>query len=181
MKKLSKNEWVAVGVSLVVIAVLVLFTTMFRIPEEAQVASVQDEVTTMPQENREAGTSTAANTPDSQAIAAGLKIEDVVVGTGAEAQSGRLVSVHYTGKFADGTVFDSSIPRGKPFEFPLGQGMVISGWEEGVKGMKVGGKRRLTIPPMMAYGPNDIKDPSGKVVIPGNSTLYFDVELIGVQ
>lgn len=172
MKKLSKNEWVAVSVSLVVIAFLVLFTTLFTRPRNTDLVS-QEQVTVMPQDS--------IDNNEPVASASALQVQDVVVGTGAEAVPGKMVAVHYTGTFQDGTVFDSSVSRGVPFEFPLGQGMVIAGWEEGVKGMKVGGKRRLTIPPQMGYGPQDIKDPSGKVVIPANSTLFFDVELVGVK
>lgn len=102
-------------------------------------------------------------------------ITDVVVGTGAEAGNGSTVSVQYTGRFEDGSVFDSSIPRGEPITFVLGQGRVIAGWEQGILGMKVGGKRQLVIPPELGYGPNDYGP------IPGGSTLYFDVELVNVQ
>lgn len=104
-----------------------------------------------------------------------LKIEDVVVGTGAEAVSGKEVTVNYTGKFVDGKVFDSSIPRGEPFTFTLGGGQVIKGWDIGVAGMKVGGKRILTIPSSLGYGPNTYGP------IPGGSTLIFEVELLGVK
>ncbi|MDO8914487.1 MAG: FKBP-type peptidyl-prolyl cis-trans isomerase [Coriobacteriia bacterium] len=100
----------------------------------------------------------------------------MVVGTGAEAVSGKTVSVHYTGWLTDGTKFDSSVDRGTPFEFQLGQGRVIRGWDEGVAGMKIGGKRKLTIPPEMGYGARG----SGSV-IPPNATLVFDVELLGVR
>ncbi len=104
-----------------------------------------------------------------------LKIVDSVVGTGAEAVNGKTVSVHYTGKLDNGTVFDSSVSRGVPFEFPLGAGMVIEGWELGISGMKVGGKRTLTIPPELGYGNRDMG------TIPPNSTLTFEVELLGVK
>ena len=115
------------------------------------------------------------NIQNNQATSTGLIIKDTVVGTGAEAKTGDLVTVNYTGKFADGTVFDSSIPRGQPFPFTLGAGDVIKGWDLGVAGMKVGGKRTLIIPSDLAYGPNDYHS------IPGGSTLYFDVELLGVE
>lgn len=104
-----------------------------------------------------------------------LKIEDIQVGTGAEAVAGKTVTVHYTGWLTDGTKFDSSVDRGEPFPFPLGAGRVIPGWEQGVTGMKVGGKRRLIIPPDLAYGPQ------GTGPIPPNATLIFDVELLDVQ
>ena len=105
-----------------------------------------------------------------------LKIEDVVVGTGAEAQKGKQVSVHYTGWLTDGTKFDSSKDRGQPFGFALGRGQVIQGWDDGVAGMKVGGKRKLTIPPELGYGPAGAGG-----VIPPNATLVFEVELLGVK
>ena len=105
-----------------------------------------------------------------------LVIEDVTVGSGAEAAPGRRVRVHYTGTLMDGTKFDSSRDRNEPFEFTLGRGEVIPGWDEGIRGMKVGGSRRLTIPSRMAYGP--ISPGAG---IPPNAALKFDVELLGVE
>jgi len=106
----------------------------------------------------------------------GLKVTDTKIGTGAQAVEGLAVAVHYTGRLADGTVFDSSVSRGKPFEFVLGKGMVIRGWDIGVQGMKVGGKRTLVIPPALAYG-----EAGAGGVIPPNATLTFDVELLAVQ
>jgi FKBP-type peptidyl-prolyl cis-trans isomerase FkpA len=108
--------------------------------------------------------------------ASGLKIEELAVGSGALAEKGRAVSVHYTGWLTDQTKFDSSLDRGQPFEFTLGQGQVIRGWDEGVEGMKVGGKRRLTIPPDLGYG-----ERGAGGVIPPNATLVFEVELLGVK
>ena len=108
----------------------------------------------------------------------GLIIEDITVGSGAEAVSGKHISVHYTGwLFNDGkqgAKFDSSKDRGQPFDFPLGAGHVIKGWDEGFAGMKVGGVRKLTIPPEMGYG---ARGAGG--VIPPNATLLFEVELLG--
>ena len=105
-----------------------------------------------------------------------LKIEDIKVGEGAAAKAGDLVSVHYTGWLTDGTKFDSSVDRGEPIEFPLGAGMVIAGWEQGLEGLKVGGKRKLTIPPELGYG-----EAGAAGVIPPNATLIFEVELMGVS
>lgn len=103
----------------------------------------------------------------------GLKYEELTVGDGAEATAGRTVTVHYTGWLTDGQKFDSSKDRNDPFAFVLGGGMVIKGWDEGVQGMKVGGVRRLTIPPQLGYG---VRGAGG--VIPPNATLIFEVELL---
>ncbi|HEY1182338.1 MAG TPA: FKBP-type peptidyl-prolyl cis-trans isomerase [Rhodocyclaceae bacterium] len=106
----------------------------------------------------------------------GLIIEEIVEGDGATAAAGQTVSVHYTGWLTDGTKFDSSKDRNEPFEFPLGKGWVIRGWDEGVQGMKVGGVRKLTIPADLGYG---ARGAGG--VIPPNATLVFEVELLGVR
>jgi FKBP-type peptidyl-prolyl cis-trans isomerase len=105
-----------------------------------------------------------------------LKVEDLVQGSGEEAVTGKKVSVHYTGTLTDGSKFDSSLDRGTPFDFPLGGGRVIKGWDQGVAGMKVGGKRRLTIPPELGYGERGFPP-----VIPPNSTLVFEIELLAVR
>ena len=110
------------------------------------------------------------------ALAAELKVTDVTVGTGAEARAGGTVVVHYTGWLMDGTKFDSSLDRGEPFSFPLGASRVIRGWDQGVEGMRVGGKRELIIPPELGYG---ARGAGG--VIPPNSTLRFEVELLRVS
>jgi peptidylprolyl isomerase len=108
--------------------------------------------------------------------ASGLKYEDLVVGTGASPKTGQTCSVHYTGWLTNGSKFDSSRDRGTPFTFQIGQGSVIKGWDEGVMGMKVGGKRKLWVPPALAYGADGYPP-----VIPPNSELVFEVELLGVQ
>jgi peptidylprolyl isomerase len=109
----------------------------------------------------------------------GLKYEDVQVGTGDSPGNGDTVVVHYTGTLEDGTKFDSSLDRGEPFKFPIGRGRVIQGWDEGVMTMKIGGKRKLTIPGNLAYGAQGITQ-GGKTIIPSNATLIFDVELLTI-
>ena len=106
----------------------------------------------------------------------GLIIEDVTIGEGPLATAGREVTVHYTGWLADGEKFDSSKDRDEPFRFPLGGGRVIKGWDEGVQGMKVGGTRKLTIPPALGYG---ARGAGG--IIPPHAILVFEVELLGVD
>ena len=106
----------------------------------------------------------------------GLQYWDIKVGTGAEAVNGKMVQVHYTGWLTSGKKFDSSVDRKEPFPFTLGAHEVIQGWDEGVKGMKVGGKRQLKIPPSLGYG---ARGAGG--VIPPNATLIFDVELLGIS
>ena len=105
-----------------------------------------------------------------------LNIEDIVVGGGEEAKDGNKVSVHYVGTLTDGTKFDSSRDRGDPFTFTLGAGEVIKGWDQGILGMKVGGTRKLTIPPELGYG-----EAGAGSDIPPNSTLIFEVELLSVE
>jgi peptidylprolyl isomerase len=111
----------------------------------------------------------------------GLQSEDVRVGTGAQPKTGQTCVMHYTGWLwengAKGKKFDSSVDRGQPFEFMLGRGMVIKGWDEGVATMKVGGKRNLLIPPQLGYGARG----AGNGLIPPNATLFFEVELLGIK
>lgn len=105
-----------------------------------------------------------------------LQIEDIATGSGKAVQPGDTVIIHYTGRLLDGTKFDSSYDRGTPFETQIGVGQVIAGWDQGVVGMKVGGKRRLTIPSSMAYGSTGVGG-----VIPPNAALIFEVELLQIK
>jgi FKBP-type peptidyl-prolyl cis-trans isomerase FkpA len=108
-------------------------------------------------------------------LASGLKYQDLTVGTGQEAKKGDNVDVDYTGWLKDGGKFDSSIDRGRPYTFRIGQSAVIKGWHEGIPGMKVGGKRKLMIPPDLAYGPDGFRD------IPPNATLIFEIDLVSID
>ncbi|RJQ33312.1 FKBP-type peptidyl-prolyl cis-trans isomerase [Candidatus Parcubacteria bacterium] len=130
------------------------------------------------QQNQQAATNTAASSTLGQ-----VQGQDVSVGTGAEAKAGDTVSVLYVGKLEDGTVFDSSAAHNnEPLKFVLGTNELIPGFQIGINGMKVGGERLLSIPPTLAYGDQEVKDPAtGKVVIPANSTILFDVKLVAVE
>ena len=142
-------------------------------------ACSQKEDKTMAAEQKPAAT--AQQTPSAASdkyvkTASGLSYLDITPGAGASPSPGRQVKVHYTGWLENGTKFDSSLDRGQPFVFPIGAGQVIPGWDEGVMSMKVGGKRKLIIPPQLGYGANGTGG-----VIPPNATLIFEVELLGVQ
>lgn len=115
------------------------------------------------------------NNQNSNTNIQGMKVETLKEGSGAEAKNGDNVTVHYTGTLADGKKFDSSVDRNAPFTFQLGQGRVIKGWDLGVAGMKVGEKRKLTIPAELAYGS------TGFLMIPANATLTFEVELLKIN
>jgi FKBP-type peptidyl-prolyl cis-trans isomerase len=121
-------------------------------------------------------TAPAPAAPAAPAADEKLVVVDVVVGKGAEAKAGDKVSVHYTGTLTDGKEFDSSRKHGKPFDFLLGRSQVIKGWDQGVAGMKIGGRRKLTIPPSLGYG---ARGAGG--LIPPNATLQFDIELLGIN
>ncbi len=164
MKKLSINEWVGVVVTLAVAGTMSYFA-FFTAEKSVEQTAVQPEAQQQNMQLQNISTT------------AGLEIYDVKVGDGAEAVPGKAVSVHYTGLLTNGKKFDSSVDRGQPFEFLLGAGQVIRGWDVGVAGMKVGGIRKLIISPELAYGANDV----GGGLIPANSTLLFEVQLLGVQ
>jgi|SRR5579872_1036191 len=159
MKNLNTRQKIAVAVSLVVVGFFFLYgqtiITFFQIGQlpNSQVVA----------------TSTSA-----QSVPA-VTIQDVQPGTGTVAETGDTVTVNYVGMFTNGQVFDSSIARNQPFTFTLGAGQVIPGWDQGLVGMKVGGKRILTVPPELGYGSTDYGP------IPANSTLVFQVELLSVQ
>ena len=117
-----------------------------------------------------------ADDPNTVETPSGLKYVELVKGEGREAHAGETAIVHYTGWLTNGTKFDSSVDRNQPFSFPLGRGRVIKGWDEGVEGMKIGSKRKLTIPPDLGYGSRGAGN-----VIPPNATLIFEVELLDLR
>lgn len=160
MKKLSKNEVIAIVVALVVITSFVVFGSMGLFSSSSPLS--------LNNLNMNISDSGSQQTPQ-------LLINDLVVGTGTEAVAGKHIVVNYKGTLIDGTEFDSSYSRGVPFDFDLGAGQVIAGWEQGFSGMKVGGKRKLVIPANLAYGERAIGP------IPANSTLIFEVELLEVK
>jgi FKBP-type peptidyl-prolyl cis-trans isomerase len=154
---------------------LVLFPIIFVVLGFASGCGSSEKPSASVQSNASSASSPAKVSGQPTTTASGLQYWDIVVGTGDTAIPGKPVSVHYTGWLTNGVKFDSSLDRGKPFVFPLGEGQVIKGWEEGVAGMKAGGKRQLRIPPSLGYG-----DSGAGGVIPPKATLIFDVELLGV-
>jgi FKBP-type peptidyl-prolyl cis-trans isomerase len=156
MKKISKREGIAIAFGLGVVAFLLFGGIFFGLFNR--------------QPNQD-----LTMTEESQIPVTGVEVEDIEVGTGETAASGDQLTVHYVGTLPSGKVFDSSVDRGTPFAFTLGEGRVIRGWEEGMVGMKVGGKRKLIIAPDYGYGSN------GVGTIPPNSILIFEVELLDVE
>lgn len=161
MQGTSKNQTIAIIIVLVAVGGYFGNLILKNNKQKAQVAESVQQV--VPQNN-------------SNTMNEGLTITDVVVGTGAEAKAGDVITVHYTGKLESGQVFDSSIPRGTPATFQVGVGQLIKGWDLGIPGMKVGGKRTLVIKSELAYGEQGVPG-----AIPPNSTLTFDVELVKVE
>lgn len=150
MKELNKNEWIAVFVAISVVGFFFVFG-------QTLISIFNPQAKTIMQQQSD------------------LQIQDEIIGTGETALPGMLVTVHYVGHFSDGKVFDSSVDRNEPFKFLLGSGQVIKGWDQGVVGMKVGGKRILIVPPSLGYGMQDYGP------IPGGSVLIFEIELIKVE
>lgn len=161
MKKISKKEAVAITTALVVITGFVVFGSLGLFSKSSSSLSLNNL-------NMNIADNGAQQAPQ-------LLVSDLTVGTGTEAVAGKHVVVNYKGTLIDGSVFDSSYERGTPFDFDLGSGQVIAGWDQGVVGMKVGGKRKLVIPANLGYGDRAIGP------IPANSTLIFEVELLDVK
>jgi FKBP-type peptidyl-prolyl cis-trans isomerase FkpA len=156
-----------------VVVIVIIAAGLYFIVKQSPAASTQQPTATTTTDTT-ANTSTASSSTQVQA-------QDVTVGTGTEATPGSVVSVLYVGKLPDGTVFDSSAAHGNtPLSFTLGSQGLIPGFQIGVNGMKVGGERLMAIPPSLGYGTTDVKDSTGKVIIPANSTIVFDVKLVSV-
>ncbi len=170
MKKLSLNQWVGVVLAIVIVSWFFASSSMSMFSFNKSPSDKLDN-------NKNIMTDENTN---SAGVNNSLVVQDTLAGEGEMAVNGKSITANYTGMLQDGTVFDSSVGRA-PFTFTLGVGMVIKGWDKGIEGMKVGGKRRLIIAPDMAYGPDGIKAPDGTVIIPENATLVFDVELLGVK
>lgn len=147
-------------------------------PQTTTQTPAAEQAQTPPPEQRSAQVGPTPTDPGQiKTTSSGLQYVELTPGTGATPQAGQRVSVHYTGWLLDGKKFDSSVDRGTPFQFVLGQGQVIKGWDEGLSTMQVGGKRKLIVPANLAYGDRDV----GNGLIPANSTLVFEVELLGVN
>lgn len=176
------NRAIIVVIALIVVALIVVFAFV-RQPGGQQTAPQTAPPPAEPSAQPQAGSGEglcgsppAAAEPFESSTLTALRTEDTTVGTGEEAEAGDTVAVQYIGRLSDGTQFDSSCSRGQPFEFPLGTGQVIQGWDQGVAGMRVGGRRRLLIPSSLGYG-----EQGAGGAIPPNAALVFDVELVAIR
>jgi peptidylprolyl isomerase len=161
MKALNQKEWIAVSAGIALVGFLLYGGIVMNLFN--------------PTNDNSSDQSRQADGESVELPVTGVEFRDVVVGSGAEAEVGDEITVHYVGILTDGRVFDSSLDRNSPFVFTLGAGQVIRGWDQGMQGMRVGGRRQLFIAPDFAYGPNAVGP------IPPNSTLVFEVELLGVS
>lgn len=181
---MDNKNFFAIGASIILVTTLVIYSFQKNKADEAskKVLSNTSALTTLALTTTNSPTPSPFDTASPSATIDkmddnqnGLVIEDLVVGSGDEATAGKSITVNYKGTFTNGAIFDSSYQRNQPFTFTLGNGQVIKGWDQGFAGMKVGGKRKLTIPPELGYGSR----PNGP--IPANSTLIFEVELLKVE
>ncbi len=177
-------KYVSIAIVIICIGVIIGFWVKKAPQQEVVVPVVEEQKTNVPAGTEEAQEPKPVDLPAQSGekkiirtkTVQGMKIETTKEGTGAPIANGQTAVVHYTGRLTDGTVFDSSVTRGTPFEFPLGAGMVIKGWDLGVLGMKVGEARVLTIPSDLGYG-----ERGAGGAIPPNATLVFEVELLGIK
>ena len=173
MRSAMSKKWIVLTVAIIIVLGLGAFM-FFRNPGQKQDT---DQTLGQTDVNQADESADAKPNMETKTLPDGLQIIDEIVGTGQEALAGNIVSVNYVGTLTNGSKFDSSYDRGRPFAFILGAGQVIKGWDEGVAGMKIGGKRKLIIPPSLGYGAQSM----GNGLIPANSTLIFEVELLGIQ
>jgi len=173
MRKISKHEIIAIALAIVVAGFFFGFGK--------QLFSKKDNNIQMNNQSDQSQIMGGNATSSIKVRGDGLVIEDIVPGSGEEALSGKKVTVHYVGTLTSGKKFDSSVDRGILLSFVLGNGEVIAGWDAGVAGMKVGGKRKLIVPPELGYGSQQITDNDGNVILPANSTLIFEVELLKIE
>ena len=173
----TERQWLILGGAVLVAgAGFALWFRLGGLIGDARTTGRSETAAVRPEPAYTAPAVTATTQPVPEPPDAKLGVVDVVVGSGQEAKAGDHVSVHYVGTLPDGTEFDSSRKHGQPFEFQLGRGRVIKGWDQGVPGMKVGGRRKLTIPPSLGYGARGAGN-----LIPPNATLLFDVELLSIK
>ena len=165
---LHQNKFFFISVIIFALVCLLAFWPKFtqKRAEKAAEAEIEEEIATVDNNISET---------EGDSMSSDLLIEDLVEGTGEPVKAGDTISIHYHGTLEDGTVFDSSVERNEPFVTQIGVGSLIQGWEQGIPGMKIGGKRRLTIPPSLGYGSQAVGS------IPANSTLIFEVELLDIK
>jgi FKBP-type peptidyl-prolyl cis-trans isomerase len=184
MNTFTTREWIATGLGVVAAIILFFGGSILNAFKGATNQAPAGQTASLPAETTSTGTTTSTapsatstkNTMQNISKTQGLEIYDEVVGTGAEAKAGQTIQAHYVGTLVNGTKFDSSVDRGQPFEFTLGVGQVIQGWDIGIQGMKVGGKRKLVISPELGYGARGAGN-----LIPPNATLIFEVQLVAVK
>ena len=182
MRTLKTREWIAVAVAIVAATILFFGGAIWNaLRASFAPAEAPQAVTAAPDAQATTTSATASSTATITTMqniskTPGLEIYDEKVGTGAEAKAGQTISAHYVGTLVNGTKFDSSLDRGQPFQFTLGVGQVIQGWDLGIQGMKVGGVRKLVISPELGYGSRGAGN-----LIPPNSTLVFEVQLIAIK
>lgn len=179
MKSLNTRQWVATGLGVIAAAILFFGGTIWDTLKSAAAPELVSRTNNVAAVGAESSAKlSASSTSSMQNISKteGLEIYDIKEGEGAEAKAGKAILAHYVGTLTDGTKFDSSVDRGQPFEFTLGVGQVIQGWDLGIQGMKVGGVRKLVIAPELGYGARGAGN-----LIPPNSTLVFEVQLVAVE
>jgi FKBP-type peptidyl-prolyl cis-trans isomerase len=177
MNTYSRQKWISALLALLVLLLIGWGIYAYQAQQDnLGLINLNDQTMDNLSSNNTANLSGAIQPAQPETKESGLVVQDITVGSGETAKAGDTVAVNYIGALPDGKIFDSSYSRNEPFPFTIGAGRVIKGWDEGVAGMRVGGKRRLIIPPHLAYGKEGAGD-----VIPPNTTLIFEIELVGIQ